>query len=373
MRRFQTIAAFGLLLGLALPRSLVAQEPAAEAEAAEAAEAEAEARAAEEREHEHVLRAHERALRAQERAEVRHTRALHAHERLARVHARPGAYLGVGLRDVTSDDVDRLGLPRERGALIESVAEGSPAAEAGFLASDVIMSWNGQAIESVAALGRLVRETPAGRSVELGIYRGGSPRTIAVELGDHASMAQALQTRIGPEMRARLEEAREKMREARKHLHEYGEQLRECWVAGRGRMGVRLQGLTDQLAEYFGVEAGGALVASVREDSPAAAAGMRAGDIIVRIGAEAVGGAGEAGRAVRQADAGPIEVALVRNGQERSVTVTLPEREESGCDDALHAPEGHIHIRPEAPAEGGPRSHGLHVRPPAPPAPATTS
>jgi len=313
-------------------------------------------------------------------------------ERIVRAQvAGSGAYLGISLRDVSAEEVSRLGLRDEHGAFIESVSEGSPAAEAGLQEGDVIATWNGKRVESVAMLSRFVRETPPGRSVSLGVFRSGSQQTIAVELGERSSAARALAYAVGPEMRVRMEELREhlresrdemrlseeevremrekmrlsgeKMREAREHMRAARERALECIVevevdeegeggerrvvivrGGRGRLGVRLQGLTDQLGDYFGIEGGdGALVTSVTEDSPAATAGIQAGDVIVAVGSKSVEGPGDVARAVRGAEAGPAEVTVIRDGQRRSFTVTLEEPAESDCENVLVAPEGGPH------------------------------
>ena len=84
-----------------------------------------------------------------------------------------GAYLGVRLRDVQATDVARLKLAAERGALVQSVEPGSPAASAGIQADDVIVDYDGGAVQSVAQLTRMVGETPGGRTVGITIMRGG--------------------------------------------------------------------------------------------------------------------------------------------------------------------------------------------------------
>jgi predicted metalloprotease with PDZ domain len=368
MMRLQIAAVLGSFFLLGAPYGVQAQEPGEEQERAEArqrAETEAREEAREE------ARVHERIVRAQV--------------------AGSGAYLGVSLRDVSTEDVSSLGLRDEFGALIEGVSEESPAAAAGLQEGDVIATWNGERVESVAMLSRFVRETPPGRSVSLGVFRGGSQRTIAVELGERSAAARTLAYAIGPEIRERMEELREhlresrdemrlseeelramrekmrlsedEMREAREHMRSVRERTLECMVevevdeegegggrrvvivrGGRGRMGVRLQDLTDQLGDYFGIERGdGALITSVTEDSPAAAAGIKAGDVIVGVGAESVDGPGDVARAVRSAEAGPTEVTVIRDGQRRSFTVTLEEPAEGDCENMLVAPEGGPH------------------------------
>ena len=368
MMRLQIAVLLGSFFLVGAPHGVQAQEPGDEQERAEArqrAEAEARDEARDE------ARVYERIVRAQV--------------------AGSGAYLGISLRDVSAEDVSRLGLRDEFGALIETVSEESPAAEAGLQEGDVIATWNGERVESVAMLSRFVRETPPGRSVSLGVLRSGSQQTITVELGERSRAVRTLAYGIGPEMRERMEELREhlresrdemrlseeevremrekmrlsgeEMREAREHMRAARERTLECIVrvevdeegeggerrvvvvrGGRGRLGVRLQGLTDQLGDYFGIEGGdGALVTSVTEDSPAAIAGIQAGDVIVAVGSKTVEGPGDVARAVRGAETGPAEVTVIRDGQRRSFTVTLEEPAEGDCENVLVAPEGGPH------------------------------
>jgi C-terminal processing protease CtpA/Prc len=363
MMRLQIAAVLGSFFLLGAPYWVQAQEPDDEerAEAKQRAEAEAQ----------EEVRVRERIVRAQVTGS--------------------GAYLGVSLRDVSTEDVSRLGLRDEYGALIEGVSEESPAADAGLQEGDVIATWNGERVESVAMLSRFVRETPPGRSVSLGVFRGGSQQTIAVELGERSRAARTLAYAIGPEIRERMEELREhlresrdemrlseeelremrenmrlseeEMQEAREHMRAARERAVECIVevevdeereggerrvvivrGGRGRLGVRLQDLSDQLGDYFGIEGGdGALVTSVTQDSPASTAGIQAGDVIVAVGSKSVKGPGDVARAVRGAEAGPAEVTVIRDGQRRSFTVTLEEPAEGDCEDVLVAPEGSPH------------------------------
>lgn len=239
-----------------------------------------------------------------------------------------GSYLGVYIREVTDDDVDRLDLGEERGALVTDVPDEGPAAEAGFQADDVIVSWNGARVESAAQLRRLVGETPAGRSVDLGYVRDGGQRTATIELGDRSSSVTRWSPRgeLGADVRGRLEES---LGDARFHLRELRDGHGDFRMFMRGgRLGVGIQNLGDQLAEYFGADDGGVLVTSVREDSPAADAGLRAGDVIVRVDGEPVSDPGDLMREITGAEAGEIELRVLRERQERTIRATLPERAE---------------------------------------------
>ena len=87
---------------------------------------------------------------------------------------------------------ERLGelkLKEEHGAEVTMVDQDAPAGKAGLHEHDVIVSLNGTAVESAAQLRRMIKETPPGRVVNLGISRDGQPMTIKVQLADrHKSM-----------------------------------------------------------------------------------------------------------------------------------------------------------------------------------------
>lgn len=230
-----------------------------------------------------------------------------------------GGFLGVYLEKVDDAAMDRLGLREERGALISDVSEDGPAAEAGLLKDDVIVEFNGEAVESIAELSRLVRETPAGRTVAIGVIRDGREREMSVELGERPGVVW-----LGPDV------DRSQGIFIAPGDGEHGEHRVFAFV-GRGRLGVQLQPLGDQLAEYFGVS-GGALVASVRDDSPAATAGLKAGDVITRIAGRDVKDAGDVAEAVHEAEAGSLSITVVRDGDTRTLTADLPERHSGAWD-----------------------------------------
>lgn len=344
------------------------------------------------------------ALRAQEpdrdRDRVQRTRTV-------RIHAPPspmaaGGWLGVSVEDLGADQARQHGLDEARGALVQGVEEESPAADAGLEEGDVIVSFDGEGVRSVAELVRLVRETPPGRAVELGLVRDGDRRAVSVEVGERPgppgfavgagpgewedldirldSVPGLSEERIA-EIRARARAAGDRVRDHMRRFEvEPGEgDVHVFRFFGRPRLGVELQSLSDQLAEYFGVaERGGALVAAVREGSPAAEAGLQAGDVIVAFGGEAVEDAGELMRAVHRAEAGDVQVTVVRRGEERTLTVALPERGARGDGpEAMELPRPRVRPMP-APARAGlpvsprglraPPARGAQPAPPALPA-----
>ena len=90
-----------------------------------------------------------------------------------------------------------------------------------------------------------------------------------------------------------------------------------------------MQPLTDQLSAYFGVKEG-VLVTSVTDGSPASRAGIKAGDVITSVNSERVGSREDLVRALRDASSDRIELGIVRDKQERTVTATIESQRRRG-------------------------------------------
>ena len=102
---------------------------------------------------------------------------------------RNAPYLGIGVKDIDSESAKKLNLKEVRGVEITQVEENSPAAKAGIKEGDVVLEYNGQPVEGGEQLSRLVRETPIGRQVKVGVWRNGSMQTLtATRRGAQRSM-----------------------------------------------------------------------------------------------------------------------------------------------------------------------------------------
>src|ERR1700689_3036487 len=97
------------------------------------------------------------------------------------------SYLGVDIADVTADRLGALKLKDEQGVEVTMVDQDAPAGKAGIKEHDVILTMNGATVESKSQLQRMIHETPAGRTVSLGLSRDGQPLTIKVQLADRRS------------------------------------------------------------------------------------------------------------------------------------------------------------------------------------------
>src|SRR5258708_24438524 len=92
-------------------------------------------------------------------------------------------WLGVETHEVTADKAKELKLAAERGVVLGKIVPDSPAAKAGLKENDVVTEINGQRVEGAAQFRRMIHEIPAGRSVQLTVWRDGSTQNVSATLG----------------------------------------------------------------------------------------------------------------------------------------------------------------------------------------------
>jgi serine protease Do len=233
----------------------------------------------------------------------------------------PGAEIGASVRDLRDEDLSSAKL-QPGGVLVQDVREGSPAARAGLRSGDIIVQFDGERVRGVRHFSRLVQETPAGRTVKSEFVRGTERRTVDITPQATEGFAAA----VLPDLGRRIERG---IRALPPDFDVDSAAPADWWRhyspgMSRARLGVTLAPLTDQLASYFGVKEG-VLVSAVEADSPAAQAGIRAGDVITAINGRAVADPGEAIASIREAS-GSMEVRLTRDKKEMTLKATLPER-----------------------------------------------
>jgi serine protease Do len=228
--------------------------------------------------------------------------------------------IGVRLSDVTSENMKALKLPRAEGAVVESVNPDSPAATTGVHEKDVIVVFDGERVRSASHLTRLVHETPAGREVVMAVMRDG--RRTELRITPVAGDAGWFDPRFGDLINS--QEIRRKMEEAGRELgRRFPEAMEGMALPGRGRLGVNVQPLSADLAAYFGVKAG-VLVSGVTPDSPAAKAGLQAGDVITAVNGKPVASPGELVGALPGVDGThDVTLTVVRDKKEMTVKATV--------------------------------------------------
>lgn len=226
---------------------------------------------------------------------------------------RSQSFLGVAVVEVNSERAKALKLKEEHGVEITRVEDDSPAAKAGLKAQDVVLEYQGQRVEGIDQFIRLVRETPAGRAVKMLVHRGGQPMNLSATI--EAKKAQSLG--MG-DVRIDMPQGFEwRMNDIPRPML--------SWRGGL--LGVEAEELTPQLAEFFGVKEG-VLVRSVTKGSAAEQAGIKAGDVIVKVEGKGVTSPSEVTQALRSAEKKPVGVTVVRDKKEMAVNVSIPSSNE---------------------------------------------
>ncbi len=238
-------------------------------------------------------------------------------------------WLGIGVVDITGDRAKALKLKDEHGAEVTQVEEDSPAAKAGIKEGDVVLEYNGQRVEGQEQLGRMVRETPVGRQAKIGVWRNGAAQTLTATLASHKGMVMdsgdwgGYTVKIPPMPPMPTIEI---------------PQIQAIWQSVTlGIVGEPLERQA-QLAEFFGVKEG-VLVKSVTRNSAAEKAGIKAGDVIVKVDDTNVSSTHDISSALRQLRSKrTFTVTVVRNRKEMPLTVTL---ESAGMREHAAAAESH--------------------------------
>ena len=190
-------------------------------------------------------------------------------------------WLGVSIQPVTPELAKSLKLSETAGALVSSVTEGSPAAKAGLKPGDVILEFNGERVARADRLPNAVATTAVGREVPLAVVRDGNVMKLTVKVGEQA-------------------ESREAASEAAKVP---------------AALGLTVEPVTPRLAREMGLrDERGVIVRDVEVDSPAAEAGLRAGDVIVEVNRQAVHNAVDMHRQIDRQEKGTPVLMLVHRG-----------------------------------------------------------
>jgi serine protease Do len=247
-----------------------------------------------------------------------------------------GSWLGVQIADISGERAKELGLKEEMGAEIKAVLPGSPAAEAGLKEGDVILEYAGSRLLGVAQLTRMVHETPSGRTIRLKVFRDGATRDVPVTMKERKGRGPGGRgsRRIGvphievPDIDVEIPDL------------DIPEIPGPPFAPSFPRLGARVEDLGDQLGEYFGVKNGdGVLVRSVRKGGPAESAGLRAGDVIVKVDEEAVADPSDLRGALRERRDAPLTLTVVRDRKEITLKVAPPKSGHRRGDDE-EDPEG---------------------------------
>jgi serine protease Do len=198
-------------------------------------------------------------------------------------------WLGVYIQKVTPEIAESMGLDEPKGALVATVMNGTPAAEAGILVGDVIVKFNGEEVKESTELPMLVARTPVGKKAKIEVIRRGKTKTLTVEIGELKD--------------------------------------EEVAAAGAGSTedyGLTAQELTPEIAENIGIDPSmkGVVIARVEPGSVGEDAGLQPGDVIVGANQEPVDGLSAYRKAMRESATKKSILLLVRRG-DNTIFMTL--------------------------------------------------
>lgn len=254
----------------------------------------------------------------------------------------PQGYLGISVHDIAPDQVAALKLKEARGAEIVLVDHDAPAGKAGLREHDVVLQLNGQTVTGEDQVRRLLHECPPGKTVTLLISRDGQQMTVSAQMAvsQEEVERQAWEQRLivpeppppPPDMIGGSDYLPAPAQPAPVHSNSFiGTMLMNSSYTG-----AMLEKMSSQLADYFGVAGGtGLLVRSVEANSPAATAGMRAGDVVVRANAKPVASTGDWAKAVKSSRGRPLTVVVMRDRKEQTLTLTPDSKKRSSLDEPM--------------------------------------
>jgi membrane-associated protease RseP (regulator of RpoE activity) len=242
-------------------------------------------------------------------------------------------YLGVLLQDLTPSMAKALQMGDKSGVMINDVIDESPAEKAGLEDGDVILEFDGKAISDNKDLVKAVRAASPGDKIEVVVLRSGKNKSLEVEIGKHEDKNFFIMSGDDDLHGSHFEHFGEGdhkvivMSDDEDFTWTVGKDMPCGLDSDRGYMGVHLDDLNEQMGEYFGVEDGkGALVTEVVEDSPAAKAGLKAGDVIVMIGDNEINSSMALLKTVAKTEPEQqMAVKIVRKGKSKNLSITLGE------------------------------------------------
>jgi serine protease Do len=210
-----------------------------------------------------------------------------------------GSFLGVGIQETAA------------GVEVTRIAPDSPAEKAGIKTGDVVTEYNGQRVDGMEQFSRIVRETPAGREVKIGIVRNGAPQTLTARIVARPAISgQLIPAPVQNPFELRFPDM---------------PQSRMTWRSTI--LGIEAEALDGQLAEFFGVKEG-VLVRAVTPGAVADKAGIKAGDVIVRVDDAKVATPADISAHLRAMRDRPVSVVVVRDRKEINVMLSAVRRPE---------------------------------------------
>jgi serine protease Do len=233
-------------------------------------------------------------------------------------------YLGVLVADIDNDSASKLKLKDARGAVVTLIDHDAPAAQVGLRVNDVLLEVNGQPVEGAEAFGRMMREIPPGRKIAMVVSRDGATQTMTVQLVDRKKLDTDIWNKLNSGS-------------------DISSPVTGLGIFGSGaggdaplpggfhmpfvgnsslKVGALVEPLTAQMADYLGI-GNGLMVKQVARKSQAAAAGMKAFDVILRVGTDNIATVSDWDRAMRANQGKTVAVTILRDKRQQTVNLLV--------------------------------------------------
>ena len=253
----------------------------------------------------------------------------HGAARASGQHA-PG-YLGIGFQDLNEEQSTALHLKLGNGVMVTKVDQDGPAGKSGLRPRDVIVSLNGQLLGGADGLHKMIREAGPGTDIALMVLRGGQSVGVNVQLRLRGDVERDAMKRMGAtdtEASGEADPALDRTETIVDPAPAAGttDSRGPGFIASMLHMtpftGLAMETMEPQLAGFFGVPSGvGLLVHTVMPNSPAAAAGLRAGDVVVRADAVAMKSTSDWTKRLHASKGAPIALTVMRDKREMTLTI----------------------------------------------------
>jgi S1-C subfamily serine protease len=248
----------------------------------------------------------------------------------------PG-YLGVDVRDVTPDQLGALKLRDPHGAEIVLVDHDAPAGKVGLREHDVVLQMNGLAIDGQDQFRHMLRECAPGKTIQLVISRDGLQMSLTTQMASREEVERrALEQHLTvPEPQTPPAENADTSfpPSSSSPAPHAGNSFIGSLLMNPSYTGAMLEKMSSQLAGYFGVPSGGGLlVRSVQPNSPAAIAGMQAGDVVVRANSRSVTTTNDWAKAIKNSHGQPLTIVVMRDKKEQTLTLIPDGKKRSSLD-----------------------------------------
>jgi len=247
------------------------------------------------------------------------------------VHSSSQGYLGVSITDVDADKAQALKLKDTHGAVITLIDHDAPAGQIGLKINDVVLAIDGESIDNAEQLRKMLRELPPGRKLSLEISRDGNIQTLAVQLAERKTLDHDIWDKIdsdgdtitrAPGMGIVGGASADVPSAGGFHLPFFG---------GNLNVGALVEPLTSQMADYLGV-GGGLMVKQVSRKSEASTAGLRAFDVILKVGADSISTSADWERALRSNQGRPVSVTILRDRKQQTLTLQVDSKHHGSVD-----------------------------------------